>query len=608
VLGFKPWLLGTTPVALPRFRAALAGVRAGTGNARVFCFGDSTTAGFSASPFPGADMFAQSYPAQIAPLLATALRTTVNANAVIGTHNLPASAFGDGRVTTTGFTHLNGGAGAFFRALSAASLVFAPGVSWDTADIYYVRTVNTGWSYQVGAGSVQTPTVSGTAGPAKFTVTKAPGSETLTLAWVANDVRIGGVHFYTAATKEVTVFNAGVSGAQASGVISTGIIGGLDWLAFWDPDLSIIDWGINEFFTSASVAAFDANLQQIVDTLRAAGSDVVMKTPVHSNSAFSPPQSDYIAASRAVAARNRLPLIDIAADWVDYATSNALSRYSDGVHPNGSGYLDIAQRVALAIPALLPSPYSLAAQAIFAAMGTVPDAARRALYDQLVLGIQSDGNWDLVDVLYLHAAHDAASGRINLRNPGRFAAATAGATASHTTDRGYAFSSTGHLTTSFNPFRDGVAWGLDGAHIYGYVNQTSSDVGSNGAIVGTSTTSSTGTWLIHREASDRMLARINGVTTSVTANSSVATRLGGSLVTRTGAAALTFYKNGVSIGTDNDASSAVQDEEVWIGRYLNNYNTLDRIAAVSMGGGLDATKQAALHSRIVTFLTAIGAN
>jgi hypothetical protein len=55
---------GASP-PLPRFRAALGAVRAGAGNARIFCFGDSTTAGFSAS-FPGADMFAQSYPAQLA--------------------------------------------------------------------------------------------------------------------------------------------------------------------------------------------------------------------------------------------------------------------------------------------------------------------------------------------------------------------------------------------------------------------------------------------------------------------------------------------------------------------------------------------------------------
>jgi lysophospholipase L1-like esterase len=274
----------------------------------------------------------------------------VNTNAVIGTHNLAASAFGDGRVSTT-FTHLNGGAGGLFRALAAASWTFTPGASWDTADIYYVRTTNTAWSYQVGAGSVVTPTVSGTAGPAMFSITKAAGSEALTLAWVANDVRIAGVHLYTAGTKEVTVFNAGVSGAQASGVVSNGIIGGLDWLAFWRPHLAILDWGINEFFVSTPVATFDANLQAIIDALRAAGSDVVMKTPVHSNSVITPPQSDYIAATRAVAARNRLPLIDISAAWVDYTTSNGLGRYSDGVHPNATGYADIATRVNAALPA-----------------------------------------------------------------------------------------------------------------------------------------------------------------------------------------------------------------------------------------------------------------
>jgi hypothetical protein len=38
------------------------------------------------------------------------------------------------------------------------------------------------------------------------------------------------------------------------------------------------------------------------------------------------------------------------------------------------------------------------------------------------------------------------------------------------------------------------------------------------------------------------------------------------------------------------------------------YLTSNTIAATAYGAGLDATQAAALHTRITTFLTAIGAN
>jgi lysophospholipase L1-like esterase len=344
--------VGRRGITVPVFTEALAAVRAGAGNCRIFCFGDSTTAGFSASPTVGSAMFAQSYPAVAGPLLATALSVPVGISANIGTKNLAASAFGDGRITTT-FTHLNGGAGAFYRALAAAAWTFDPGVSWDTADIYYVRTSTIGFNYQIsGGGPITPPSITGTTVPHKITISKAAGADTLTINWAAGDVRLAGVHCYTAATKEVSVFNAGVSGQQASGLTSTGALGGLDWLAFWAPHLAIIDWGINDFFVAKAVSTYKSEMQQIITALRNAGSDVVVKTPVWTNTISTPVQADYIAAARELATENRLPLIDISAAWVSYAAADANGWYSDGAHPNATGYGDVATRVAAAVAAL----------------------------------------------------------------------------------------------------------------------------------------------------------------------------------------------------------------------------------------------------------------
>jgi hypothetical protein len=252
--------------------------------------------------------------------------------------------------------------------------------------------------------------------------------------------------------------------------------------------------------------------------------------------------------------------------------------------------------------------YEPEAVTLFAAMATDPGATRKGLYNDLILGLKNDGLWTKIDVLYVFAAHEAATALLNIKQPGTFNATVAGATSTHTVDKGYTFTSFGHLTSNYNPATAGGAWTLDSAHMYGYVNQTTDETANLMPIVGTSTTASTGTWLHHRDGSSRIAARINSATTSWgTGTDHVATRIGGSAATRTAAGATGHYRDGVSVATDNDASSAIQSETIWVGRYINNYNYNDRIAAVSMGGGLNATDALNLHTRIHTFLAAINA-
>jgi len=49
-----------------------------------------------------------------------------------------------------------------------------------------------------------------------------------------------------------------------------------------------------------------------------------------------------IAAYKTLAAANGLGVIDIYRRWVSYPVSNALGLYLDVLHPNATGYWDIA--------------------------------------------------------------------------------------------------------------------------------------------------------------------------------------------------------------------------------------------------------------------------
>jgi lysophospholipase L1-like esterase len=341
---------------VPNFLAAIAAVRAGTGNARIIFSGDSTTRGYNAAIAGGA-IFAQAYPTVLAPLLEAARGLDCRADqGFIGSGNMGPYAWGDSRISTT-MTHLTGGVGGFFRGLAVSSITFTPGYSWDTVDIYYVRTSTIGFSYQIGAGGVVFPTVSGLPqpAPAMISVSKAPGSETLTLAWSAGDFRLAGVHFYNAADRLVQFFNAGVAGAQISNITtSTAGTGGLSWIPFWNGDLAIMDFGLNDFFVSKPIATFKSEFQTAINAFRASGCDVILKTPVPTSIAGTPPQTDYIQAVRDLAAANRAPLIDGYAAWGSWAAANALGYYSDATHPSALGYANIASLVSAALAALIP--------------------------------------------------------------------------------------------------------------------------------------------------------------------------------------------------------------------------------------------------------------
>jgi lysophospholipase L1-like esterase len=602
---------------LRNFLAAIARVRAGTGNCRIICVGDSTTRGYNAG-IAGADIFDQAYPTVLAALLEADIDgvTVRSDQSVIGTGGMASYAWGDGRITST-MTSLSGGVGAFFRATSAGSFTFDPGYTWDTADIYYVRTSTIGFDYQIGAGAPVSPTVAGTPqpAPAMISVSKAAGSETLTLSWTAGDFRLAGVHLYNAADRLLQVFNAGVNGAQASSVTSsTAGTGGLHWIPFWDADLAILNFGINDFFVSKSVATFTSEMQQIISAFKAAGTDVILTTSVPTSITGTPTHVEYMDALRDLAIANKLLLVDIFATWVDWATGNALGWYSDATHPTATGYAEIAEQIAGVISAQVPAVptigYGAEATAFFAAMATDPGTTRKDLYAALIDDLIAAGTWAKRDAIWVTAAHEYQTALINLKAPGTYDLTEVNMVgADFTTDRGYTGGTNKYLDTNFNPTTaSSPNYTQSSACLTAYVNNVVSDAGATTGVMGLDNTTGVLTFVRPRSATDFLDCRINS--SSASSFSPVTSRLGRSTVSRTGSTVSNGYRNGTVVGsTSAAASGTMQNKNIHVLRNgTSGWNSNDRIAYACLGGGLDATEEAAEAAAFLTFLTAIGAN
>lgn len=245
--------------------------------------------------------------------------------------------------------------------------------------------------------------------------------------------------------------------------------------------------------------------------------------------------------------------------------------------------------------------YSAEATAYFTAMSSQPDATRKGLIDTLIAGLKTDGVWSKLDLFYLLASHDAQSAGLNAKTPAANVI-TVTATCPFTTDRGYTSNgTTGYLDTNFNPATAGGNWTQNSASLFSWVNASSATAGPN------CTWGNNGLTLA-------VLPHLTGSILRGYANSgaasfgTTASGAGSRCVSRTGAALVDAQLNGATSGTtQTTASAAPTSANAWLLRYNTTYNARDRIACAALGGGLSGAEMTALHNRVSTYLTAIGA-
>lgn len=242
-----------------------------------------------------------------------------------------------------------------------------------------------------------------------------------------------------------------------------------------------------------------------------------------------------------------------------------------------------------------------AAAALFGAMTTQPDAARKVLIEALIAGLIADGLWSRLEAFWITAAHDSQAGRLNWKTPGTFTLTENGTAGggTWTTDRGWAGNGTdGYLSSGLAPNACTLLTQNDALAFAWSRSTAQSAVACFGTITGA------GVIVQPRNTSDLFGYRLNQTTSTTTAN---ADGTGLYAVSRTGASATQGYKNGAALGSAGSVASATRNANaLGIGRVNSTYTTVE-VSVAGVGASLDATGQANLHTRLNTFMTAIGA-
>jgi len=237
-------------------------------------------------------------------------------------------------------------------------------------------------------------------------------------------------------------------------------------------------------------------------------------------------------------------------------------------------------------------------------MTVSPTQARRVLLNTFISGLRSDGVLTKLDWLTLFAAHDSQAGLINMIQPTKNWT-TVGGIVAFTSDRGYA----GDGVASYMSMNETVTAASNMA------SQNNSTIGiwcnqQNGA---------TGLLPHFSEliAGSRFDIRARGTSGNETfkcadgtgdvLRASTLTRVGHRSASRTDAAVKKGYFNGSLTATLTTASTGGGAANGCIAKASTTY-CADRFAAFYSGTGLTDAEQTAMHNRLNTYLTAIGAN
>jgi hypothetical protein len=244
-----------------------------------------------------------------------------------------------------------------------------------------------------------------------------------------------------------------------------------------------------------------------------------------------------------------------------------------------------------------PAPtltYDADATALFGRMASQPDATRKGLIDDLIVGAKADGWWTKLDWLVLLAAHSQAESLLNWK-PGTKALTNVGAT--FTVDRGW----TGNGSSAYLTFGEtfnaaGNQFAQNNASVGAWCNLQGAGTGAKPHIADLAPSF----YRIVINAAANSANEVYRVNDSVGGNAPTSTdRKGHRTVVRGGSPATEkyFYKAGALTHTSGNGCLLTRSSSDW---------SADRLAAAYSGGALTGTDVGNIHTRLNTFLTAIG--
>lgn len=226
--GVPSFITGLTHANTQKLRDAINGAINGTYRGRILDFGDSTKYGQYADTTPTSQKI-MSQPFYLAGLLNAAGIPTEIDNFLGAGHNAnpPVYTTYDPRVVCASFTlpslSTDTTGGRYFNCIvDGGTMVFTPGVTFDTIDLYYTNPFNTTTiSIVVGGVTVATVLNNPTPPTGQYMVVTIPlGSATSAVTikngGSTNSMRIVGIDAYTSGQNKLSLMGSGIPGGTAS--------------------------------------------------------------------------------------------------------------------------------------------------------------------------------------------------------------------------------------------------------------------------------------------------------------------------------------------------------------------------------------------------------
>lgn len=228
--------------------------------------------------------------------------------------------------------------------------------------------------------------------------------------------------------------------------------------------------------------------------------------------------------------------------------------------------------------------------------------ARKAQINVLVKGLQAAGIWDLLDVMWVFAAHSPQASLLNWKSPGTFSGALVNAP-TWQADRGFTGNGTnGRITTGWVPATNGVNFTVNAASMWSW---SLTDLASGGVDMGVSSDSSTNRAQINsRNVSNQVSVILNSNNNS---SNAMASSIGLTGAQRLSASSVATWKNGVIVNTNSVNATSRPTSDMWFCALNATGAFSARQIAFGACGATLAGLELTFYNCVLAYLQAVGA-
>lgn len=351
------------PTSFLKFKKALTRVRLGSGaDAKILSIGNSNVTGYGTSD-PNRTT-KNAWPAQLARMINSSSSqlptiegmTVPQVNGLILDNRVATTGTWDAASTAVGFGWASTGAikGYWSTVDATATRILTPGITWDKADIYYVRHTGTGTAtftptggsaFNLTAGAVTL--VNSVVEKATVTAGALNNTNTLTIAKTnATTIFIVGIEFYNSTVTQLRIANAGMASSSAQNWAQNNAsypnVRPGKCIEAYQADLNIISLGSNDAnISSRTKAQYLADIQTVVTSAQVNGDVLLMSSFPYG---VADPVKKALLDSYAEGLRGLgLPYLDIYNRMGPYAAYNTAGyMFGDGLHGNNNSASEVA--------------------------------------------------------------------------------------------------------------------------------------------------------------------------------------------------------------------------------------------------------------------------